>query len=376
MGDFMIIGVLNETKDRHETRVSLIPEVVKKILQWEQVSVLIEESAGKLAGYSDKEYEEAGTKICKEETVLSDADMIIMINYLDSYKKLKNSSIVIGQFEPYQNKNLLGELNSNNIMGISMDMVPRSTIAQKMDVLSSQASLAGYRAVVEAMNMQNKVFPMMTTPSGTITPMKVFIIGAGVAGLQAIATAKRMGASVSAFDTRAVVEEQVKSLGAKFVKVDLGDTGETKDGYAKSLTEEQLKMQQEKMAKVCTQSDVVITTAKVFGKKAPLIITDEMIKNMKDGALIIDMAVETGGNVEGSKADEIIELHGVKVYGTGKPELAVAYNASQMYANNVYAFLQMFWDKEKNSFDLEADDEILESMILTKEGKTIHKDFQ
>ncbi len=372
----MIIGVLNETKTGKETRVALIPDVINKILQWEDVKVLVEEKAGELAYYPDKDFETAGAEICKREKVLSEADMIIMVNSLETYSGLKKDAILIAQFEPYKNTDSLKELASSNITALSMDMVPRSTIAQKMDVLSSQASLAGYRAVIEAMNILHKVFPMMTTPSGTINPMKVFIIGAGVAGLQAIATAKRMGASVSAFDTRVVVEEQVKSLGAKFVKVDLGCTGENKDGYAKALSEEQLKLQQEKMAKVCSQSDLVITTAKVFGRKAPLIITDEMLKNMKDGSLVIDMAVDTGGNVEGSKADEIVDIHGVKVYGYAKPELAVAFNASQMYANNIFAFLQMFWDKEKNSLNLDLEDEIIEAVLLTNNGQIIHKDFK
>ncbi len=371
----MVLGILKETNKSNETRVSLIPDVVKKILVWKNIKVLVEQGAGLVAGYSDEEFQKVGAEITTREKVVSSADILVMVNYLAEVDKLKKGAVLIGQFDPYRNKPLLQSLSGAGITGISMDMVPRSTIAQKMDVLSSQASLAGYRMIVEAMKILHKVFPMMTTPSGTITPIKVFIIGAGVAGLQAIATAKRMGANVSAFDTRSVVEEQVKSLGAKFVKIDLGETGQTKDGYAKALTKEQLALQQEKMAKTCAQSDLVITTAKLFGRDAPTIISDKILKQMKEGSLIIDMAVDTGGNVEGSQPNKIVDIHGVKVYGYGKPELDVAYNASQMYANNVYAFLQMFWNEEKSCLDLETEHEILEAMILTKEGKIVHGNF-
>ncbi|MGD2169025.1 MAG: NAD(P) transhydrogenase subunit alpha, partial [Chlamydiota bacterium] len=246
------------------------------------------------------------------------------------------------------------------------EMIPRTTLAQKMDALSSQANLAGYVAVIEAAAHLKKVFPMMTTPSGTISPVRVFVIGAGVAGLQAIATAKRLGARVEAFDTRTVVEEQVKSLGAKFVKVDLGETGQTKDGYAKQLTADQLEKQRLAMKKVCENSDIVITTAQVFGKKAPLIITKEMVESMQPGSVIVDMAVETGGNVEGSKVNSTETINGVDIIGLANLPGKVALDATQMYAANLFHLLNHFWDKEEFRLDLEND--LLKSSVITHEG--------
>lgn len=249
-----------------------------------------------------------------------------------------------------------------------MELIPRTTKAQKMDALSSQASLGGYVAVIVAADRLNKIFPMMMTPSGTIAPSKVFVIGAGVAGLQAIATAKRLGARVEAFDTRPIVEEQVQSLGAKFIKVDLGETGETKDGYAKALTQEQIDKQRDVMAKHCAQSDVVITTAQVFGKKAPIIITDDMIKGMKPGSLIVDLAVETGGNVEGSKLGEEIDSGGVRIIGLENLPGNVAVHASQMYSSNLGSLLSEFWDDESKSFKMDLEDEIIQGCLVTHQG--------
>lgn len=369
----MVIGVLNETTKNNETRVALTPQVVEKLAKLGNITVFIEKDAGLKAGYDDELYKKAGSQIVAAEKIIENADCIVLVNKLENASPIKKGCIVIGQLDPYRETAEIRALAKSGAIGISMDMIPRSTIAQKMDVLSSQASLAGYQAVIEAGHILNKIFPMMTTPSGTITPTKIFIIGAGVAGLQAIATAKRLGASVSAFDTRPVVEEQVKSLGAKFVKIDLGETGQTKDGYASALTDEQLKLQQEKMAKTCIQSDVIITTAKLFGRNAPRIISDDIIKQMNKGSLIIDMAVDTGGNVEGSQPNKVVERHGVLVYGYGRPELDVSFHASQMYANNVYAFLEMFWDKEKSMLNLTQEHEILANTIITQNGEIVHQ---
>jgi NAD(P) transhydrogenase subunit alpha len=263
---------------------------------------------------------------------------------------------------------LIEKFISKGVSAISMELIPRTTLAQKMDALSSQASLAGYVAVILAAEKLDKVFPMMMTPAGTITPAKVFIIGAGVAGLQAIATAKRLGARVEAFDTRAVVEEQVQSLGAKFVKVDLGETGQTKDGYAKALTEEQLAMQREAMARHCAQADVVITTAQVFGKKAPVIVTREMIRGMRTGSVVVDLAVETGGNVEGSEAGKTTEINGVSIMGMENLPGRVAVHASQMYSSNVGNLISHFWDKEAKKFNLDLGDEIIRGCLVTHDG--------
>ena len=263
-------------------------------------------------------------------------------------------------------------LAERQISAVSLEMIPRSTIAQKMDVISSQANLGGYVAVILAAERLTKIFPMMTPPAGTIAPAKVFIIGVGVAGLQAIATAKRLGALVEAFDTRPVVEEQVKSLGAKFVKVDLGETGQTKDGYAKALTEEQLAKQRQAMAKHCAAADVVITTAQVFGRKAPVIVTRDMVAGMSPGSVVVDMAVETGGNVEGSVLNEEIDVNGVRLIGLGNLPGRVAVHASQMFASNLYNFIEHFWDKKAKTFTLKREDDIIQGSLITHEGAIVH----
>jgi NAD(P) transhydrogenase subunit alpha len=250
-----------------------------------------------------------------------------------------------------------------------MEMIPRITRAQKMDVLSSQSNLAGYVAVIIAAERLDKIFPMMMTPAGTISPARVFVIGVGIAGLQAIATAKRLGARVDAFDTRPVVEEQVKSLGARFVKVDLGETGQTKDGYAKALSDEQLQKQREEMAKVCAASDVVITAAQVFGRKAPLIITEDMIRSMSKGSVIVDLAVETGGNVAGSQPDQEVEVNGVRIIGLANLPGEVAVNASQMFSANLFALVDEFWNEEEKRFHLDFEDEIIQGCVITYKGE-------
>jgi NAD(P) transhydrogenase subunit alpha len=290
--------------------------------------------------------------------------------------KIPSGTALICQLDPFNEKELIRSLSSAGVTAVSLEMIPRSTIAQKMDVLSSQASLAGYMAVIKAAELQKKVFPMMMTPAGTISPSKVFVIGAGVAGLQAIATARRLGASVSAFDTRPVVEEQVHSLGARFVKIDLGDTGQTKDGYARELTEEQLQKQRELMTKVCSQSDVVITTAKLFGRKAPVIINSEMVNKMSAGSILVDMAVESGGKVHGSVPDQLVSVGGVNILGYGKGEMEVPYHASQMYSGNITAFLETFWKDEKKGPVLEGENEILTGCVITRGGAIVHERFR
>jgi NAD(P) transhydrogenase subunit alpha len=242
-----------------------------------------------------------------------------------------------------------------------------------MDALSSQANLAGYVTVILAARYLPKIFPMMMTPAGTIAPARVFVIGAGVAGLQAIATAKRLGARVEAFDTRPVVAEQVQSLGAKFVQIDLGETGQTAQGYARELTPEQLELQRQGMKKVIANSDVVITTAQVFGRPAPRIVSRDMVEAMRPGSVIVDMAVETGGNVEGSAPDAVIDLGGVTVVGLGNLPSAVARNAAEMYGNNVVSLLDEFWDKEKKSFDLDPADDIVKGCVITRGGEIVNE---
>jgi NAD(P) transhydrogenase subunit alpha len=252
-------------------------------------------------------------------------------------------------------------------------MIPRTTIAQKMDVVTSQANLAGYAAVVLAAERQQRIFPMMMTPSGTIVPARVFVIGAGVAGLQAIATAKRLGARVDAFDVRPEAQEQILSLGAKPLNLELGQTGQTKDGYAGQLTDEQLRIQQEAMAKQCAQSDVVIATAQVFGRKAPLIVTNEMLDGMKSGSVVVDLAVETGGNVESSVLGKEIRRKGVIIIGQPDLERHVPVSASQMFSSNLYNFVEHFWDKEAKTFILNRDDEIIQGCLITHKGEIVNE---
>jgi NAD(P) transhydrogenase subunit alpha len=270
---------------------------------------------------------------------------------------------------------LVRKLAAQGVSAISLEMVPRITRAQKMDVLSSQANLAGYTAVVLAADHSRKIFPMMMTAAGTITPAKVFIIGAGVAGLQAIATARRLGAKVSAFDTRPVVEEQVKSLGAAFVKIDLGETGQTKDGYAKSLTEEQLAKQRAGLKKVCAESDVVITTAQVFGRKAPIIVTQEMLDAMKPGSVVVDCAIESGGNVEGAPVNQIAERKGVTIIALANLAGRVPTHASQVFSGNLTALVEEFWDQDEKKFVLKLDDEIIKGCLITHNGEICHPDI-
>ena len=245
-----------------------------------------------------------------------------------------------------------------------------------MDILSSQANLAGYKAVVESFAHFEKAIPMMMTAAGTVPAAKVLVVGAGVAGLQAIATAKRLGARVEAFDTRDVVEEQVNSLGAKFVKIDLGETGETDQGYAKELTEEQIKMQKELQAKVCEKSDIVITTAQLFGRPAPQLIDNKTIDKMTPGSVIFDMAVESGGNVEGSQVDEIIERNGIKIIGISNLASKVSSHASLALSNNYNNWIVDFFDKDSLSINFDFEDEIIQSSVLVYDGKIMNERFK
>ena len=288
-----------------ETRISVVPESVSKLVRV-GARVLLGAGIGEPLGYSDEHYKEAGAELVQQSQVaLEKADIVLQLRKPNSnfVKQLRPGQIFISHLEPFQSPDLIMQLQQQSVSSVAMELIPRSTIAQKMDALSSQANLSGYVAVLLAAQHLPQVIPMMMTPAGTIKPARFFIVGVGVAGLQAIATAKRLGARVDAFDTRPVVEEQVRSLGAKFFKIDLGETSQTKDGYAKALTEEQISRQRQAMAKQCALSDVVITAAQVFGRKAPIIITKDMIDQMRPGAVIVDTAIESGGNVEGAQPD-------------------------------------------------------------------------
>jgi len=339
----------------------------------------VQSEAGLTIGLTDEDYIEAGAKIVQNLQEGYDlCDIVVRINRPEeNINGMREHTLHISSFDVFNEKEAVQEFVEAGIRLVSLEMMPRSTIAQKMDIQSSQASLAGYYAVILAASRLPKIFPMMMTPAGTISPARVFIIGVGVAGLQAIATAKRLGARVEAFDTRPVVEEEVKSLGAKFVKIDLGEMGQTDQGYAKELTPEQVELQRQGQAKVCAQSDIVITTAKVFGRKAPMLLTKEMTSQMKPGSIIVDMAVKTGGNVEGSNPDEDVILdNGVMIISGDSLERAVPKDASNMFSGNIYAFLEHFWDDENKTFKLDPDDEIIKGCLITSDRKIIHERFR
>lgn len=370
----MQITVLKET-ETGESRVALIPESVKKLVSM-KINVAVESGAGIESGASDADYEAAGASVSKDRAaLLASADMLAVVNRPPEVDLagLKRGSTVIGFLRPFDDLAKLEPVVSGGLTAISLELLPRTTLAQKMDALSSQANLAGYAAVIVAAERLNRILPMMTTPAGTISPARVFIVGAGVAGLQAIATAKRLGARVDAFDVRPEVEEQIRSLGARFVRVDLGETGGTAQGYAKQLTEEQLQKQRDALAKQCAQSDVVITTAQVFGRKAPLIVTTEMVKGMRPGSVIVDLAVETGGNVECSKLGEEAMVNGVRIVGIANLARRVPVHASQMYSSNIANFIGHFWNKEAGQLNFNLNDEILRGCVIIHNNEVLNE---
>ena len=369
----MLIGVPKETWSG-ELRTALVPQNAKKFIEL-GMSVVLESESGVPSGFTDSMYEEVGVKITQDRAEVHGADVMIRVRQPTSaeLQLVKKEAVSISFLDPFNEKELVQDMAKREIRGISMEMVPRSTRAQKMDALSSQANLAGYVTVIQAAFHCPKIFPMMMTPAGTIAPGRVFIIGAGVAGLQAIATAKRLGARVEAFDTRPVVAEQVQSLGAKFLDIDLGEVGQTEQGYAKELTTEQLEKQREGQKQVISQSDVLITTAQVFGRPAPRIVGLDMIEAMKPGSVVVDMAVESGGNVEGSKLDEVAEVGGVKIIGQGNLPSEVARNASEMYSNNLFNLVSEFWDEEQKTLVLDPEDEIIKSCLITQGGDVINE---
>ena len=354
-----------------ETRVALIPEHIARLAK-KGAQISVEVGMGETLNISDDDYQTAGASLVADrEKLFQTADMVLRIRKpsLEEVALLKAETIYASLMDPFNERELLDAFMKKGVSAISMEMIPRITRAQKMDVLSSQSNLAGYVAVIIAAERLGKIFPMMMTPAGTIAPARVFVIGVGIAGLQAIATAKRLGARVDAFDTRPVVEEQVKSLGARFVKIDLGETGQTKDGYAKALTAEQLQKQHEGMAKICAASDVVITAAQVFGKKAPQIITEDMIRKMSKGSVLVDLAVETGGNVAGSQPNQEVEVNGVRIIGLANLPGEVAVNASQMFSSNLHALVDEFWNEEEKRFVLDFEDEIIKGCVITHQGE-------
>jgi NAD(P) transhydrogenase subunit alpha len=369
----MQIAVPSETH-ANERRVALIPDAVKKLVR-AGFEVVIESGAGIKAGFADSDFTDAGATLSSDrEALLGNADILLRVSKpaLEDISKIKRGAIHISYLDPYNEATLVDAMASQGVSAISMEMIPRTTRAQKMDALSSQANLAGYVMVLLAASKLDRILPMMMTPAGTLSPARVFVIGAGVAGLQAIATAKRLGAKVEAFDTRPVVAEQVQSVGAKFVQIDLGEMGQTADGYAKELTAEQLELQRLGMKDIISQSDIVITTAQLFGRPAPRIITRDMVEAMKPGGVIVDMAVESGGNVEGSVADQTVNINGVSIIGVANLPSEVARDASQMYSSNLVNLVSEYWDDEAKTFNLDLEDDILKGCVITHDGELVN----
>lgn len=366
----MKLFISSEDKDI-ENRVSITPDITKKLTLIHQV--YIEKDAGSNSGFSNEEYELAGANVASRNEI-SEADVVFSINPLEkeALNLLKENVIVIGVLDPFNNIDKIKEMKQKNITSFSLDFIPRITRAQYMDILSSQASLAGYKAVIEASHVLNRAIPLMMTTAGTIPAAKVLVIGAGVAGLQAIATAKRLGAIVSAFDVRTSAKEQVESLGAKFIEV---NSSEKTDGvYAKEMSEEYKKAQEQRLREVLPLQDIVITTAQIPGKKAPIIIKSDMIESMKKEAVIIDLAAKSGGNCELTVSGRTIEKNGIKIVGFENILNLIPFDASRLFAKNVFSFFELLTlNLQKNNNLLEVEDEILKSTLITFNGEIVNE---
>ena len=374
----MKIFVPQET-DSIETRVALDPVSAKKLIGL-GAEVVIESGAGVKADHADAAYSEAGASVTTDRaSLLADADIVLRVRKPDpsEISLQKKGAIHVSFLDPFNEPDLIQAFADQGVTAISLEMIPRTTLAQKMDAISSQANLAGYVSVILAANRMNTILPMMMTPAGTISPAKFFIVGIGVAGLQAIATAKRLGARVTAFDVRSEALEQAESLGAKALRIDLGETGGTDQGYAKELTPEQLEKQRQEQGKVCAQSDVVITTAKVFGRKPPILIKSDVVANMQPGSIIIDLAAEGGGNVEGIvPGEEVTTENGVRLIGLSNYEGQVSQHATQVLAANFANMLEHFWEEESKAVKIDLEDDIQKGCIITHDGAVVHERFQ
>ena len=370
----MRIAIPKETHPG-ENRVPITPDTAKKLCRM-GADLVVEAGLGAGSGFADSQYSEAGATVSGDRNELfSSADVLLRLRKpsRDDIGLMKRGCIHISYLDPFNEQELVKALKDAGITAISMEKIPRTTRSQKMDALSSQANLAGYVMVLQAATHLPRIFPMMMTPAGTLKPANVFVIGAGVAGLQAIATAKRLGAKVTAFDTRPVVAEQVQSLGAKFLEIDLGETGQTEAGYALELTPEQVQIQRQAQKDIIAKSDVVITTAQVFGRKPPVLVTKDMVEGMATGSVIVDMAAETGGNVEGSVPNEIVKAGGVTIIGLGNLAGEVAKDASQMYSANLFNLVEDNWNEEEKQFVVDFEDDILPGCIITHGGEVVNE---
>jgi H+-translocating NAD(P) transhydrogenase subunit alpha len=369
-----VIGVPAETL-AGERRVSITPAVVPALVKL-GATVVVESGAGVPAGFPDAEYEEKGARIGSREDALG-ADVVTAVRVLNAdpahpdLERVRAGQVIVGMAAPFAQPQVAGALAERGARLQALELVPRTTRAQSMDVLSSQANIAGYRAVLMAANALPKVFPLMTTAAGTMAPARVFVVGAGVAGLSAIATARRLGAVVEAYDVRAAAKEEVKSLGAKFVEFDL-DTGQQggSGAYATALTDEQLARQRELMLKVVARADVVITTAQVQGAKAPVLVTEEMVRAMAPGSVVVDLAAEQGGNVEPSRPGETVEIDGVQVLGPANVPSQAPHHASLMYGKNVANFLALL--VRDGAVAADTEDDIVVQSTVCRDGRIVN----
>lgn len=378
----MIAGVVKETFPG-ERRVALVPEAIQRLVS-AGFEILVESGAGVAAGFTDEMYQEKDSRIAEtREEVIGSADVLAQVRSLganpekgDSDLELfRKDQIIVGLLDPMSNPEHIQKAASREVTAFALELMPRITRAQSMDVLSSMATVAGYKAVLLAAAALPKMFPMLMTAAGTVTPAHVLIVGVGVAGLQAIATARRLGAVVQAYDIRPAVKEQVQSLGAKFVELELeAESSETAGGYAKAMDEEFYKKQQEMMLRVVAENNVLITAAAVPGKKAPTLVTAEMVKGMNPGSVIVDLAAEQGGNCELTSPGETVEKHGVTILGPVNVPASVPYDASRMFARNISTFLLHVFKNGESGFDME--DEIIRETMVTRGGKIINPGVQ
>ena len=380
----MQIGIIKERR-LDEKRVAATPDTVKKFIAM-GLKVNIEKGAGITAAITDQEYENAGASILDDaQRVLENADIVLKINKpigpkdkdgskLDEVKLLKSGSILVSLMEPYKDRDLIGLIAKQNITCFALELIPRITRAQTMDVLSSQSNLAGYKAVIEASTTYGKAFPMMMTAAGTVPPAKCLVMGAGVAGLQAIATARRLGAVVSASDVRPAAKENVESLGAKFIAVEDEEfkQAETSGGYAKEMSDEYKKKQTELIAATVAKQDIIICTALIPGKPAPVLLTPEMVDTMKPGSVIVDLAVEQGGNCPLSEPNKVVDRSGVQIIGCTNLASRVAIDASALFAKNLLNFVTPLINSLENKIEINMQDEIIVGSMITKDGKVVH----
>ncbi len=365
----MRIGVLKEPHP--ETRVSLLPEHIATLKKW-NVEVCIEAGAGELAFAGDAKYKEAGSSVCSRNEVLQSSDLILSI-HLPAASELTSlsSKILLGVYQPLFYASAMKEIAEKGLTVFSMDMLPRTTRAQSMDVLSSQANIAGYKAVLLASNLFPKYFPMFMTAAGSIPPAKMLILGAGVAGLQAIATGRRLGAVVEVFDTRPAVKEEVMSLGAKFIEVEGAADASKAGGYAVEQSDDFMQRQKAKIAESVAKADIVITTAQIPGKKAPILITTDMLNSMKSGSVVIDLAAATGGNTEQTKNDETVQYNGVRIVGNSSLQSTMPSDASKMYGKNILNFLQLVISKE-GQLNLNFGDDLVAGTCVADKNQIVH----